>query len=86
MDYPTEHDLRDVVAFWWFLRNCGLLNVKPISRTHYVAIDPATMAIVAGRLGDRSGFDAAWRYPDYATAKAALDVWDGADMPGGGAT
>lgn len=42
-----------------------------------------THAIITGRFGDDDSYDDRWCYHDYATAKAALDAWDGEGEPNG---
>ena len=76
-------DRRSIEAFALFLVDCGYLDIKPLDRARWAGIQPKmyTHAIVKGRIGDVTGIDDVWCYPNYRAAKAALDPWDGTGEP-----
>ena len=68
-----------------FLGRVGYLHPRRITGGRYAAIAPMiyTHAIITGRIGDYWPTDDLWCYRDLATAKAALDAWDGTGEPEG---
>lgn len=67
------------------VRACGYANVKPLPGRKWAATCAFgySDAVIAGRLGDRLGYDNRWDYATAAEAKMALNAWDGVGEPGG---
>jgi hypothetical protein len=75
------------LKFLIWLLNEGFrdVSVTPLAPGRWAAIQPKmfTHAIVIGDIGDYDCIGDGWCYHDYATAKAALDAWDGQGEPVG---
>lgn len=69
----------------WLRDDCGYLSPRPLPNDRYAVILPLmfTHAIIAGRIGDRSGYDDRWCYENRAAAEVALAAWDGTGEPAG---
>jgi hypothetical protein len=72
-----------VFTFAKFLLACGYRDIRPVSATHWVGIQPKmyTHAIVKCRIGDHTGIDDCWCYRSLRDAQAALALWDGMGEP-----
>lgn len=83
MPEPTTVEI--VAFFIWLIRENGYRDVRRIGDRHYAAIYPKafTHAIVLGRIDDEIGYDDTWCYPDYRSARHALDEWNGIGEPTG---
>lgn len=75
----------DLAYLQWLIDACGYLHPKPLPGGRWAAIFPKafTHAIIAGEIGDYTGFENNWCYETRAQAEAALDAWDGLGAPEG---
>lgn len=75
----------EAMAYLLWLRAQGYLAVKLLDRERYAAVAPKmyTQAVIVGRIGDFDSIADGWCYPDFSSAKAALDAWDGRGEPEG---
>lgn len=80
------------VAFMQFLQDNGVVDPTPLDDGRWAGLwtpegyRVAPWSILSGETGDLMGFhDKVWRYPDRASAEAALRVWIavGGDAPMG---
>ncbi len=71
------------LEYMQFLLNQGYSDPKPIAGRRIAFIMPLmfTHAIIVARIGDEYSYDDRWCYHAYASAKAALDAWDGVGEP-----
>jgi hypothetical protein len=69
----------------WLEEVCGYTDVRQLPDGRYACIYPLmfTYAIVTVQDGDMATIEDRWCYYNYATARAALDDWDGTDEPSG---
>jgi hypothetical protein len=74
-----------ILFLQWLIDANGYRDPKPIGNGRYACIQPKlfTHSIAIGRIGDKFGIDDFWCYPDYPSAKRALDAWDGSGEPVG---
>src|SRR3954447_4252821 len=80
---PIDTCLLDASYLRWLRTDCGYLEVRRLPDGRWAAIWPRmfNQAILVGPVGGRLGVDNCWCYPDFASAKAALDAWDGQGEP-----
>lgn len=78
-------DPSDAVFLTWLKVDCGYLDPKPLPNGRWAAVWKLmfTHAVVIGTIGDETSIDDRWCYKDYASAKAALDAWNGSGEPEG---
>ncbi len=84
---PTATQLLEEAFFLNWLQQQGYFNLKPLTAR------PGwwggcfqfmfTHAIIAGRMGDTTGYSDRWCYHDRASAVTALEAWDGQGEPTG---
>ena len=82
----SEHDTEETRRFLaQIMLNNGYQVAKSISNGRYACISSGIFntTIRTGHIGDETGWDEEWTYPDYKAAAFALHAWDGAGEPTG---
>ena len=69
----------------WLEKDCGYRDVRKLPDGRYACIYPLlfTYAIITVQPDEFLSLDDRWCYYTYASARAALDDWDGTDEPSG---
>lgn len=70
---------------YWLRVDCGYQNVRLLPEGRWAGIwsQMFSHAVIVGRVGSRLGIDDRWCYHDAATARMALQAWDGTGEPEG---